>query len=664
MKKIIFWILSFLLISPVFADNYDLVHNVFVSFENVNNSDNITYWLYYNFSRSTSTFYNVSPFYFSSSSVPSYDISFFPSESSINGSSYSDSNWFNAFSIASNSSIIGRSDWSSYWSLFSIWKNWDSYNPSIFNYYYQASSSSSWVPNVTLNFWNYVSWGNWDLISDNSFLRFFYNSDSFFTSWYFPSINNSVPFDFQYFTLYSPYVKTIKGQAWLWFNFDRISPSIWNWFSFINFSSVYSDLRFFSVFPNWDYTWGNESTFDITSFSDKFYMFRLDSNKYHSDINNIWVISKCDSILCSWLSLDTFYSSLVYSEYICSISSLINIKNDCVLVYWGILSGVLWNLSSADSSINLQSNDFIKYFLSSISDFNNFWNSVSVYFSSDVIWNSLSVSTNSVTVDWSRHSAWYFTYSFPVTLLSFTPDILLTIPFNQWSQWGYFPTPAEVSDLQLLYCNQNPSSPYCNWIYTWSWDNVRCWLNSSWFVNCYFTDYTRPTSSSDCPYIESWLDNWQVYIQYRSTWENRCVQWVSASVSNSSPEIDISSELTWLENNINLAFSGIVWENFKFYSCPFNSPLKAFHLSSIGWLSSFLLDKFFDVNLVWPFNCLLWWILYSETDSVSLWSRLLSDSYHWEKFLNNFPDDVKKTINWLLFAGMVLFFWSFRPKDH
>ena len=49
MKKIIFWILSLLLISPVFAEDISPVwsENVAISFESASQNQNITYYIYW-----------------------------------------------------------------------------------------------------------------------------------------------------------------------------------------------------------------------------------------------------------------------------------------------------------------------------------------------------------------------------------------------------------------------------------------------------------------------------------------------------------------------------------------------------------------------------------------------------------------------------------------
>lgn len=615
MKKIIFWILSILLISPVFAN--DSVSPVVYSAS----------WdrLYINY------WYNYYSTYYADSSVRCWKWQFFWlgiysdyynwifnfSWVTDNNLTYWNSSiyllWLNNWYFLSNSPVVSLNF------IGSVYRDWLACNsrayPGFVNnsHFVIGFDSSNNLHNITYlpDFW--YSFNYYEGI--NSSMVLLYNTDSLltnsFTSTWFNDFiyidkNRNQYFMFDNLKLYSKYWSAVDIPDWY------IRKKFYIGWDF-SYSTVYwnsSEYNFYSVVDSWIIAvWWDFSVFSVSPNYWYFLFHIVDySNWYYSANSSTFILSKTDS----WIIYNAYN---VFSNNVSELLSLTPIRK--------------WYFNW---------------------DFNSFVNSDWQYF--EVYWSY----TNWVTFRvYSFNSSNEFSnYSF-----SFIEDSSVPVINLNWESVSNTP-----EDLQLLYCQQNPTSPYCNWIYTWSRDEVRCWINNSWVVNCYFTDYSRPTNSSDCPYIESWLDNWQVYIQYRSTWENRCVQWVSVSVSDSTPQEDLTSELTWLENNINLAFSGIVWENFKFYSCPFNSPFKAFHLSSIGWLSSFLLDKFFDVNLVGPFNCLLWGILYSETDSVSLWSRLLSDSYHWEKFLNNFPDDVKKTINWLLFAGMVLFFWSFRPKDH
>lgn len=673
MKKIIFWILSLLLITPVFAEDIDLSRqfNSYISFESLVSDSHITYWSYNYSSRNS---YNRLWFYYLDSSLnPDYWLNYY---SSVNNQVwiYFDSDlgfpFTSSWDISSGLSINNNY----FWMLWIGFNNWKLLSNQ-FSIYFQAFDNSTFDSywNRLLNFWwEFQTWTHYVNVK-NSYVRALYNNSSRFSNSVFPSLlNPSSPSDIQLFTRWNNYLYTTKWRASVNdIYYDKIVSSIWNWFSFvssIDWSVTFEDLKFISVLPYWDSSWSSSSSLysvPSTSYIDWVYIFRLNSLWLNSSRDFVWVLSKCSVDLCSWFSLSEFLSSLVYSEYVCDFSSDFWIKSNCDLLDWWILYNVLWNITWLDQSISVSSLPLIfKPF------YNYFWTNYTS------LWTSLNTNSDSsvLTISYFWKPDWYAT----------TPESIYSESYNIINTWVYTSVnppdilwvtdfiqdlPPNITDsiwdLQSRYCDQNPTSPYCNWIYTWSRDDVRCVVNDSWIVNCYFTDYSRPTSEAECPTIESWLDNWQTFVQYRSTWENRCIQWVSTTYSDSAPEFNSTSLESWWEywEILSLSFSWIIsW--FNIHQCPFNSPFGVLRLWSIAWLSSFLLDKFFDVNIIWPFSCLLWWTLYSTSNSQSLSYSLVD--YEWEKFLSSWSDTAKEYINYILTAFIILFFRRFRPHsdDH
>lgn len=683
MKKIILWILSILLISPVFAEDIRSVsYNNQISFEEINTNTNVTYIQKWQNS-------------ISCNSIPSlcartyfwlYDIdNIFATPSSF----YISSNtwyWYNvnltySFIQLSNDkfNIIDSSRLGGY-GVIGINYSWYNYDIDSLQVFYSRPEDTnySWN-NPLISFWNNVLTWNYKILNNN-YVRVFYNDNEF--NWYnfgtAPWINEekNTPFNYQIFTLWSSYFNTKNYNVKLP---DRVlgtfyTPSISYWFSFINALTWYtwSSLKFYSVFPYFDYefTWWLVYNLPSWSYTDKFYVFRYDWLRAWSSIYYIGVLSKCNARFCdgTWI-----YSDLLYSEYYCNWlwfntwSKKIDFSS-CTLINWWVVKNILpFSNSSSVVNISFVTNDFLNNILDvfnspSLTYWHNFtfphhywWNWFWNFYINDR--NQLCYKVDSYP---SYYYNWEYNWCYTIDFTSTIPDIL------NWFDNTAFPpeplTPEESRDRAYdIICKLSPNNPIClEFGYTtWAYD-VSFTADWSWWLLATITLYDEDDWS--CPDIYFTWSDWVYYHQY---FDRVCYNVAMIPFDDSTPNEDITSALTWLETSINLAFSDILsWKNFKFYSCPFNSPLRALNLSSIGWLSSFLLDKFFDVNLVWPFNCLLGWILYSETDSMSLWSKLLLNSYNWEKFFNSFSDDVKKTINWLLFALMILFFWFFRPKEH
>lgn len=672
MKKVIFWILSILLISPVFAEDIDMSKqfNSYISFESLVSDSHITYWSYNYSSRSTN---NRLWFYYLDSSLnPNYWLNYY---SSINNQVWRIFNSSLGFPFTSSWDISsGLSINNNYYWLLWIWFNNGRLLTNQFSIYFQAYDNSTFDSywNKLLNFWwEFQTWLIYTNVK-NSFVRALYNNDSFwFKNSVFPSVlHPASASDIQLFTRWNNYLYTTKWRASINnIYYDKIVSSIWNWFSFvssIDWSVNYEDLKFISVLPYWDLSWSSSNSFysvPSSSFIDWVYIFRLNSLWLNSSRDFIWVLSKCSVDLCSWFSLSEYLSSLVYSEYVCDFSSDFWIKSNCNLLDWWILYNVLWNITWLNQSISVSSlplifKPFVNYFWS---DFTSLWTSLDTNSNSSVLtisyfWKPDWLSSHPESIYSESYNiiyTWSYTSVNPPDILWVT-DFIQNIPEN--------PTDS-IWDLQSRYCDQNPTSPYCNWIYTWSRDDVRCIVNNSWDVVCYFTDFSRPTTSEECPIIHSWLDNWQFFIQYWNTWENRCIQWVSASIEDSSPEfwLDDFSDTGQYTQLISGAFVWILsW--FNIHQCPFRSPFGVLRLWTISGLWSFLLDKFFDVNIIWPFSCLLWWVLYSTSDSQSLSNQLVH--YDWEKFLNSRSQQSKDYLNYLLIALIVILFRRFRPNSN
>lgn len=651
MKKVIFWILSLLLISPAFATNYNLwqYYNIFTSFENLESSNNITYWLYlrglqwYITNSNISSSSYKSPLYFDSNWIVQHNINFYESESTQYWTTYSDSNWFNAFSISWSDIFIQDvgTTFLWYW-LFSIWKNWFLLNPSVFNFYFQRTSnatSSAWnnnLKNYTLNFWNYLSSWNWELISNNSYLRFFYNWSTWFSSWYFPWINNWSAVSVQYFTKNNTLFKTEKWQAWIWVTIDKVSPSVSNWFSFIStisdsslWSIYYDDLNLFSVFPLWDSSWGSSLLYSIPNwyYTDKFYIFRLNSNKYNSDINDIWVISKCNQELCSWFALDEYLSSLIYSEYICSWSSNYNFKNDCVLVYWWILYNVLWSITWYNSVITWWSNNFVKFLFSSNSLNSNFWSpSVPIWFSSDISNSTLSISDFNLSYRNSTTSnVWLNTASYNITLTwwysnSNFPNILWSFNFNQgWGQWWgwWFINSWDVYSWSVSKCVNDTNYYYTNttlcnslWVFIWDdWLPVRntslSWASCLRLVKMYDENWNLVEKMITCDDAQSYLSwwfyedsNWNIFYQ--------CF-WDSCLYSNTSSYFE-----SWIVTSSYYNSDSI------FFSCPY--PIVTWWNSLLTRLSNVELWQFsIWLPIVCFYSAFVHWKNYRFLSDVNLW---------------------------------------------
>lgn len=480
MKKIIFWILSFLFISPVFADTIDLWShfNNFISFESLNSSNNITYWWY-----SISNWFSpirTDFFYLDSSLSPVYNIWYLESSYSSYWSSFDwfpfDFSWDTITNYSLNSNHY-------YWLLW-IWFNNNKLINWFFSMYFQ-SINSSYLPNKVLNFGaSPNSWFNY-IYPHDSYIRALYSGSSFwFNNNSFPiSSVSSAPSEIQIFTKWSDTFYDTKWLVSVNNQFiSNISSSVWNWFSFVSDlwqldTVYYDDLDFYSVLPYWDSSWSSSvSSFSIpsSSYVQWIYIFKNNSFSRNSNYEDIWVISKCNTVLCSWLDLTSYLSTLVVSNYLCDFSSNFWIKNNCILVWWWFLTWVLWFITWLDQPLTKTSLSLIFFDSKIVSTYYN-----SLWYSYSFLSSPYSLSLTHFVRDWSNHSV--STNSFLISYITWysisnPPDILSTVNFSDNIPSLEPLTTWKVVDILDTLCNSSLIKPaFCNWV-----DQVSTWVDWFW----------------------------------------------------------------------------------------------------------------------------------------------------------------------------------------
>lgn len=513
MKKIVFWILSLLLITPVFAVDYSpsWTYNTAISFESLTQNNNITYYLY-------NYWWNWSYFWYLTNWFSIGQL--FPKYLSLEQSWYwyyinSDYVWniFKFWSLNNSNSFL------QYYSLLAFTLSW--WLPKLwYNSLYLQSTSSS-TTNKLVAFWNNEIDYNNSVSLSNSYVRYFYNTWLLFT-WITPNYSDfySNPVGVQIFgsALYTLTNRwKIYDYAWVSsIHKNWVLSSYFDWYSYILWSwenlSFYSVLPWITQFVSWSYVVPNYFQ------TDNFLMFRWDWNKYNWDYSVVWVLS------FSW-------SNLLYSKYSCNWLSLTldddwkysyNFDSACSLLDWWILNS-WWRIYNTRCWY-FDIKDFFSRFKTSwnwCNPDNYYWNYLSLSFDSN---NNLVLSSLSE-MNLSNNSVSRYHISLPLTSVYWV-DILRwfdnnAVPPDPLTTW-------KVENLLDIYCNQlhliNPA--ICNnwgpviwsWAYTYepivSWDQVILVI----------TDY----SDTNDYVIHTWED-WEIWLEcvwdwcpiYNNTWSTQ-----------------------------------------------------------------------------------------------------------------------------------------------
>lgn len=651
MKKIIFWILSILLISPVFSVDIRLIsNNNQISFENISNSTNLTY-LQTNYN--TLTFWNDPNVYhtflsiYDEWSVLSYPYKFY----------VSDFTWY-SYNLNINNSVFSQSSnnqyiWDSkiwwYW-LLSISKNWYFYDPDTLQLFYSRYTDwdYSWN-NPLISFWNNINtWVRTYL--NNSYLRVFY-SDNF--NWYSdtltPWVNTqkSTPFNYELFILWSNFFNTKYYSVLLpWrFNGTFYTPNYSYWFSYVNALTWYTwnTLKFYTVFPFFDYEFTSTWVYSVPSwwYTNQFYMFRFDWLSAWSDFSHLAVIWKCNSYFCNgtWL-----YSDMLYSEYYCNWLSLnestkyINFSEKCTLINWWIIKNILpFTNSTWVVNISFVTNNFLSNILSYFNSPQINWVKWNIVYPQDYTYNwfwNFYINSNKLCYKVASYYRYYFSsfndvcYNIVSTSNWVIPDFLSN--YNNTYSDPVDPVPSEplttwsvVDVLDSICKTAIVKPPYCQnwWLVDLSWD-----LEGMWYVDL----------------------SWNLVYTVIGTDPNNL--WSFDLVPNWSWWFDVicTDDLFWctLSDNLWLSWVIIWWSSWfmlpidyydKFFTQTWYWAKCPYPYTDINvWLHSKFLNKVWNIlgfDIFLPVNCFIaafsHWKNYKFLSDVSLGTNPLMWQIQW-----------------------------------